>query len=105
MKRVIDLSGVCFNDLWAFCLDRVARNDSYRDALPHVASAYFAAKRHGLRYDRRTHILRDDRLGELSRPSSPSEWPAEADLAETQEALCRSVWCDAVRARNLATAP
>lgn len=104
MKRVIDLTGVDFNDLWQFCLDRVARNGEYRNALPYVAPAFFAARRANLRYDRRTHILRDDRLGELSRPSKPSEWPQEADPEETQEALCRSVWCDAVRARNLATA-
>ena len=60
-----------------------------------LIDAYNACRAHNLRYDRVSNILRDDRLGVLSRPSNPSEWQ-EATLSEARDWIAREVWCKAV---------
>jgi hypothetical protein len=65
-----------------------------------VYDAYLRAVENNLRYDRKTNVMRDNRLGELSRPSNPSEW-SEATANEAREYMARQVWCDAVRVFNV----
>jgi len=64
-----------------------------------VLDAYNAARNRNLRYNRVTNIMRDDRLGILSRPSDPSQWE-KASLNDTREYLAREVWCNAVAQYN-----
>lgn len=68
-----------------------------------VYEAYLRARRYNLRIDRIRNIVRDNRLGIISRPVNSSEWP-EATPDEAREALCHEIWCDAVRAYNVKTA-
>lgn len=102
MKTTIDLSGVGFDAVWGYAMESAAKNPEYKAALYQVASAFFAAKRQNLRFNRKTWVLRDDQSGELSRPSERSEFPTEATLEDATHDLAKSVWCDAVRAHNLA---
>lgn len=101
MKTTIGVDCLDFERFYQFCAASARNNPEYESALPFTAKAYFAAKRQGLRYDRKRHILRDND-GVIARPSNPSDWPEEAGRAETEEALCRQVWAGAVRMRNLA---
>lgn len=67
-----------------------------------VYDSYRRARANGLRFNRKTNVMRDNRLGILSRPTNPSEWD-EATPEEAREQLCHEIWCDAVRAYNVAT--
>lgn len=64
-----------------------------------ILDAYNAARKENLRFHRKTNILRNNRLGILSRPVTPYEWP-EATRDEAREALMDEVWCQAVSAFN-----
>lgn len=64
-----------------------------------ILDAYNAARKANLRFNRKTNILRDNAIGVLSRPVTPSEWP-EATRDEVREALMDEVWCQAVSAFN-----
>lgn len=88
--------------LFDFCAERRHASPQYqRVDNAAVYDAYTTARRHNLRFNRKTNVLRDDRLGVLARPSNPSEWP-EADLDEAREQIMREVWCSAVGAFNRA---
>lgn len=91
---------VSIEQIFSFCSERRIASPHYANVCDkRVFDAYQKARKYNLRYNRKTNILRDNRLGVLSRPSSPSDWP-EATPDETREYLCREVWCDAVAQYN-----
>lgn len=86
--------------LFAFCADRRVQSPHYVNVDDgRIYSAYLEARKDNLRYNRKTNVMRDDRLGVLARPSDPSEWE-EATVDETREYLCREIWCSAVAQFN-----
>ena len=103
--RVISVANnaIDVDSLFEYCAARRRANPHYvnvDDGL--VYESYKIACSHNLRYDRKTNILRDDKIGEWARPSNPAEWE-EATLDEAREALMRHIWCKAVRQYNLLT--
>ena len=84
------------SELFEFCADRRAASPHYVNVCDRrVYDSYIAARKHNLRYNRKTNIMRDDRLGVLEHPSVPSEWD-ECDSDEARENLMREIWCAAV---------
>lgn len=66
------------------------------------AECFGRAVQNRLRYNTVSNVMRDDRLGVLSRPSNPAEWP-EYSREDALFDMARSVWCDCVREHNLET--
>lgn len=100
--QTITLDHCGLERIFAHCAARRAKSPQYVNVDDRaVYESYKRARAHNLRYNRKTNILRDNRLGVLARPSDPSDWP-EASLEEAREYLCDEIWCDAVRAFNVA---
>lgn len=74
----------------------IDRFDKRLDIFP---LAFAANARRELRIQRSKWIVRDNRLGELSRPSNLSDWP-ECTIDDAMFELARHVWCDCVRVAN-----
>lgn len=64
-----------------------------------VLDSYYKARDQNLRYNRKTNILRDNRLGILSEPSNRSEWSI-ATVDEAIDAISHEIWCNAVSTYN-----
>ena len=89
------------DSLFEYCEDRRIKSPHYNKVDNDlVYTAYIKAKAQNLRYDRKRNIMRDDRLGVLSRPSNPSEWQ-EASFHEALTYLMRHLWAKAVREYNI----
>lgn len=101
--ETVTIRDVLFSQVWDLAVSATFRSPQYIKALDYLPDAYSAAERANLRYDCATNIMSDNRLGELARPSNPSEWePASKD--DAKEYLARRVWGDAVRRFNVARA-
>ena len=72
----------------------------YLHAWRYLEAAYREAIIHNLRVDRRTWIMRDNRIGILSQPVNLSEWP-ECTPEDARDSLAWEVWCSAVQLYNL----
>lgn len=90
---------VAIQDVFDHCAKRRESSRYINICDRRVYDAYQKCRGYNLRYNRKTNIMRDDRLGILSRPSVPSEWK-EASVEEAQYYLCQEVWCNAVSQYN-----
>lgn len=97
--QTINLDCVSWERIWNYSQERCARFPHYRGAQANLYDAYQAARRNKLRFNRKTHVLRDDRLGVISRPKDPMGL-AEASVDAARLELISRIWCDAVRAHN-----
>ena len=92
---------VCYSDVIQYAAARVEKNPAYRRAYDvFLWKAYCIAESYRARIDRKTWVMRDDRIGELSRPVSVTDWP-ECTPEDARESLARHVWAKAVKLQNL----
>ena len=101
-QRYMRVGGqVCCSDVIQYAAARVEKNPEYRRAYPiFLWKAYCLSESYRARIDRKTWVMRDDRIGELSRPVSVTDWP-ECTPDDARESLARHVWAMAVKFQNL----
>ena len=104
-QRYMRVGGqVCYSDVIQYAAARVEKNPEYRRAYNvFLWKAYCLSESQRVRIDRKTWVMRDDRIGELSRPVSVTDWP-ECTPEDARESLACHIWAKAVKFQNLEAA-
>jgi hypothetical protein len=102
MPDIVKLAHMSEKETLAILLDGngyVRGVDRFDKRLEHFGAAYQTNVRRNLRFQRSKWSMRDDRLGNLSRPSNLADWP-KCSVDDARFELARHVWCACVRVSN-----
>lgn len=99
--KALYATDLCERAVLTYAQEKRARYAQYSGVTDlHINAALCRAMRDGLRYDLQPNVTRN-RYGWTSKPSSPSDWTPFTPT-QARDALAHEIWCDAVRAYNVA---